>query len=287
MLDLFRAEWRKMTGQRWVVGFLLWIWPIGGALLCLILIAAELMSPATRAQIAQNPFHWTDVGIGAWILPTNIFGRLFIIGFAARMFAGEYQWSTWRNSTPYVSRAALIAVKYITLAALVMLTFVLLSVVLIIGVGVVEIVAGGSYPPALDAVVLRQFIGGYLLQASVTFIGTLIGSAFAAVAAMLTRSILGGVIGGLFFVFAEFGFLTGVTALGLLIGVPGIADLVRFTSTFNIANISSWALYGQPSQSLVQGTRVNSPAESFFILILWLVGLVGATMVIFQRQDLS
>jgi ABC-type transport system involved in multi-copper enzyme maturation permease subunit len=284
---LIRAEWLKMTRQRWVTGALLWVWPVGGAVLCVVIGLAALISPVTRQSIQQAPFRWVDVALGAWILPLNLFGRLLIIGYASRQFAGEYQWKTWKHSVPYAARLQLLAAKYLVLSALILLAFFALSVVLVIGAGLVNAAAGAGYPPAPSGPQIAQFLGNYAMEVTVTFVGVLIGAAFGALAAMLTRSIMGGIIGGLVFVLAELGFLTAVTTIGLLYGIPQIADMARFTSSHNIANISSWAIYGQPTPPLVAGARVNSPAESFFVLALWLVGLIGASAALFTRQDLE
>jgi ABC-type transport system involved in multi-copper enzyme maturation permease subunit len=287
MLALLSAEWRKMTGQRWVTGFLLWIWPIGGAILCMILWVGQALSPVTRGQWTDSPFRWTDAALGAWLLPTNLFGRLFLIAYAARQFAGEYQWGTWRGSVPYTRRWRLLAAKFSVLSLFVVLVFFVLSVVMVIGLGVVQLSITGTYPPAPTPEIFQAFLLNYLIQVGGTFLGALIGAAFAGLAAIMTRSMMGGIVGGLLIVFMELGFLTSVTVFGILLNQPGIADWVRFTPSHNIANLSSWAFYGQPSPVLVQGVRVNSPAESFLVLGLWLVGLIGACVVLFGRQELE
>jgi hypothetical protein len=135
--------------------------------------------------------------------------------------------------------------------------------------------------------VFLTFLGNYVLQAGATLIGAFIGTAFAALAAMLTRSMMGGIIGGVLFVLIELGFMTSVTVMGIIFNAPQIADLIRFTSAYNVPNISSWVIYGQPITPLVQGVRVNSALESLFVLILWVIGLVGVSIIVFRRQDLE
>ncbi len=284
---MLRAEWLKMTRQRWVTGGLLWIWPVGGVLLCIVLGIGVIVFPTTRDQLRANPFRWTDVALGAWTIPLNLFGRLLIIGYAARQFAGEYQWGTWKHAVPYVSRTRLLFAKYIVLSTLIVLAFGALSLVLIFGGLIVNRLAGAESLPVLTSEVFLTFLGNYVLQAGATLIGSFIGTAFAALAAMLTRSMMGGIIGGVLFVLIELGFMTSVTVMGIIFNAPQIADLIRLTSAYNVPNISSWVIYGQPIMPLVQGVRVNSALESLLVLIVWVIGLVGVSIIVFRRQDLE
>lgn len=287
MIALLRAEWLKMTRQRFVTGGLIWIWPIGGFIFCVVLAFGVVIFPTTRDQIRAYPFRWADVALGAWTIPLNLFGRLLIIAYAARQFAGEYQWGTWKHSAPYVSRTHLLFAKYIVLSCLILLAFALLSVILAVGGAIVNGLAGAPTLPILTFEVVTTFVRNYLLQAGATLIGTFIGTAFAALAAILTRSMLGGAIAGLFFILVELGFMTSVTVMGIIFNTPQIADLIRFTSAYNVPNISSWVIYGQPLTPLVQGVRVNSPLESLFVLLMWVIGLVGVSLFVFRRQDLE
>jgi hypothetical protein len=152
--------------------------------------------------------------------------------------------------------------------------------------GAVQAVRGLPYPPRPTPDVVQTFIGNYLVQVALTVLNTMIGVSIAALSAMLTRSILGGIIGGTFFVFGEIGLVTALIALGIFLHSPQIADAARFTSAINIANISSWVQYGQPVYLQVQGTGTNSLVGSFVILLVWLIVLVGIMLTVFQRQDL-
>jgi ABC-type transport system involved in multi-copper enzyme maturation permease subunit len=287
MIRLLRAEWLKMTRQRWVTGSLLWVWPVGGLILCIVLGIGVLIFPVTRDQVRAFPFRWTDVALGTWTLPLNLFGRLLIIGYAVRQFAGEYQWGTWKHSVPYASRAGLLFAKYIVLSLVILLAFGALSIVLGIGGAIVNTLAGAPTLPTPTPDVIDQFIVNYTTQAGTTLIGAFIGAAFGALAAMLTRSMLGGIIGGVLFVLIELGFMTSVTVMGVIFNIPQVADLIRFTSLYNVQNVSNWIITGQPTMALVQGVRVNSVAESVFVLSLWMIGLVGASFIVFRRQDVE
>jgi ABC-type transport system involved in multi-copper enzyme maturation permease subunit len=286
MLNLLRAEVRKILGHRGLAVLLVWLWPVGGMLLPLILLVLALFPSPSADRRLPIEFRWTDVALGAWAIPTNLVGRFLFIALAAAIFSGEYQWSTWKNLVPRADRARLLLAKYLAFAALTVFAFGLTSLLLPIGMGAVQAVRGLPYPPRPTPDVVQTFIGNYLVQVALTVLNTMIGVSIAALSAMLTRSILGGIIGGTFFVFGEIGLVTALIALGIFLHSPQIADAARFTSAINIANISSWVQYGQPVYLQVQGTGTNSLVGSFVILLVWLIVLVGIMLTVFQRQDL-
>jgi ABC-type transport system involved in multi-copper enzyme maturation permease subunit len=286
MPDLFRAELRKILGHRGIAALLVWLWPVGGALLPLILLALALLTPPNAERRLPVEFRWTDIALGAWAIPTNLVGRFLFIALAAAIFSGEYQWNTWKNIVPRADRARLVLAKYLAFGFLAVFAFGLTSLLLAIGMGAVQAVRGLPYPPEPTPEVLQTFVGQYLTQVALTLLNTLIGVSIAGLSAMLTRSILGGIIGGTFFVFGEIGLITALIALGIFLHRPQIADLARFTSAINIANISSWLQYGQPVTLQLDGTGTNSIGASFAILVAWLVALVEMNLIVFERQDL-
>jgi ABC-type transport system involved in multi-copper enzyme maturation permease subunit len=287
MLNLYRAEVRKIMGNRWMAGLLVWIWPIGGLALPLIVLVLALLIPTGSGHGVMTEFQWTDAAIGAWILPTNLFGRLLFVSLAAAAFAGEYQWGTWKTIVPRADRIRLVLAKYLAFASLLVVAFFLASITLTFGIGLIQAARGLPYPPVLTADVLQTFVRDYLLQMLLTVINTLIGVAFGAILATLSRSILGGILGGIAFIAGEIGFVAGVTTLGFLFKSGEIAGLGRFTSAMSIANVSSWVQTGRPLPALFEGAPTHSLAASFAVLLVWLVGLVTLNLWLFQRQDLS
>ncbi len=287
MLNLYRAEVRKILGNRWMAGMLVWIWPIGGLALPLVVLILALLIPVKSGPGVMTEFQWTNVAIGTWILPTNLFGRLLFISLAAAAFAGEYQWGTWKTIVPRADRIRLVLAKYLAFASLLVLAFFLASITLTVGIGLIQLVRGLPYPPAVTSDVLQTFGGNYLLQMLLTVINTLIGVAFGATLATLTRSILGGILGGIGFIAGEIGFVAGVTTLSFLFKSGEMAGLSRFTSAMSIANVSSWVQTGQPLPTLFEGAPTHTMASSFVVLAVWLIGLVALNLWLFQRQDLA
>jgi ABC-type transport system involved in multi-copper enzyme maturation permease subunit len=221
------------------------------------------------------------------VLPGNyLFGRLFFISLAAAIFAGEYQWGTWKTIVPRADRMRLLLAKYIAFIGLVVVAFASMSVLLTIGVGMVQAIRGQPYPPALTPDVVQSFARTYVLSTLVTVFNLLIGVAVASLVAMLTRSIIGGMIAALFFLFGEVGLMSAPISLGVFFGIPQLMELARFTSALNVVNIQSWLQYSRPAFTEL-GIAGNSLIGSFVVLAAWLAGLVGINMLVFQRQDLT
>jgi hypothetical protein len=119
---------------------------------------------------------------------------MILLGFAAVVFAGEYQWGTWKNIVPRNRRVMLLLMKFMALGVFVVLAFVLMSIIWVIGLGVLAQIAGAEYGPAVTLHVLSDFAEDYAIQAALTFTSMMIAAGYAALAGMLTRSILGGVL---------------------------------------------------------------------------------------------
>ncbi len=287
MFDLYRVEVRKILAQRLLAGLVFWIWPIGGLILPLVLLVVVLVTPPDNPHGIKATFEWTAVALGTWTVPTNLIGRLLFVALATTIFSGEYQWGTWKIIVPRADRLRLILAKYLAFASLVLLAFTITSVFLAIGAGLLQAARGMPYGPPLTADTLQGFGAKYVLQAVANMISLLIDVAFAQLIATLTRSLLGGVIGGLLFLTAELGLIAGVTVLSMALNAPVVANLGYFTSSLSVANISSWVLYGEPTPVLVSGMGTSTVAQSFLILIVWMVGLIGLNLWIFQRQDLT
>src|SRR5258708_1077280 len=279
-ITVVRGETTKILAQRWVAILLVWIWPIGGIVLPLVLVVLSLLNPPDAQQSLKPTFLWTETALSTWFVPTNLFGRLLFISLASAIFSGEYQWHTWKNIVPRAGRTRLILAKFIAFPALLLFGFRILSVLLTIGIGIIQGLRGMAYPAAPTAEVLQTFGRDYLLQAALTLVNTLIGVAFGAILATLTRAILGGVIGGLLFVAGEIGFIAGVKTLGLALNSPELAGLMQFTSAISIRNIDSWIRTGQPIlvPPQIEGEPTSTLAGSFVVLIVWLVGLIALNL---------
>lgn len=119
MTTLFRAEWQKITGYRIVATLLVWIYPAGAALMMVLALIGVLLSESLRAGVQQSPPVWTQQSMVIWELVNSEIGRFLLVTFAAFVFAGEYQWGTWKNLVPRTARVPLILTKYAAFAVLI------------------------------------------------------------------------------------------------------------------------------------------------------------------------
>lgn len=295
MMSLFRAEWQKTVGNRWLTGFLVWVFPVGALAIMVLWIVAALFNDNIRyLENAGGEWTWTADMITAWGFPSNLLGRLLLMGLTAVIFAGEYQWGTWKNIVPQRPRWQLILIKFFTVCVLIFVAFNLTALFWAGGRAIVAWLGERPYGPALSGAVLRDFLGDYALAAGLAFTAVIITAVFAALAAIITRSILGALVVGLVISIVEPVILVGLFLTANILEQPGWLHLYRLTVGYNIANVQSWIVLDEPTPVLkfvmeqLGGTApVDGVAFSLGVLAVWLV--LGLTLVVylFQRQDIS
>ncbi|MEK6222270.1 MAG: ABC transporter permease, partial [Chloroflexota bacterium] len=196
MNSLIRAEWKKITGNTRLMISLVWIFPIMTAIALSIGIVISLFSDGFGAFMGKS--EWTNDIISIWGLinsfPGNIFTRLPIIAFMAMVFAGEYEWGTWKNVVPRNSRYNLIFAKLITLVAIVMMSLLITSVIAVLMQYLAHLIEGISYGPKFTADIALDTFRTYLIEAALTAYSLLLLGTFTAISAMLTRSVVGSLL---------------------------------------------------------------------------------------------
>lgn len=292
MRDLFRAEWIKVAGNRWVAIGLIWIFPITTAAFIALAALILALSSQARADFAvDEEFLWTNMALAAWNFPNHPFLRIILLGFAAVVFAGEYQWSTWKNTVPRNQRVALIVIKFFTLGVFVVFAFVLMSIILAVGWGLLAQMAGAPYGPKLTGDVFTTFVGDYTVQASTAFTTTIIAAGYAALAGMITRSILGGVLVSFVITLGEAGSIIGLIIVGNLLDIRDIVHAYRFTPTYNVVNVLTWIndKHAANMDVFEDGAIVftDSLAFSLVVLAAWVIGLIALVAWLFRRQDIT
>ena len=291
MMNLIRAEWIKASGNRWVAGCLIWIFPAAAIGFIVVMVPmVALFSPARESF--SGTYRWTEQAIGAWASMNNPFGRLLLLGFTAVMFAGEYQWNTWKNTVPRNRRLTLIVFKYFTLGAMVVCAFVVTSGLIALGVGLVVTIAGGTYGPGLTREVLADFAGDYALEAALMFTSTLIAAGYAALAAIFTRSILGSIVTAFAAAFLENLSVAGLMLAAFFLKIPSILQLYRVTPGYNLLNVNAWVTADHSLQLSLRYNDVDRVVLadgllfSVVVLASWVVGLVALSAYLFQKQDI-
>jgi ABC-type transport system involved in multi-copper enzyme maturation permease subunit len=294
MQSMIRAEWQKTTGNRWVVGSMLLIFPVMAVIVVLIttLIAAG-GRPAALARIGipgpGQVAYWPDFFLYFLTVPDTAIGRWLLIAFAAVVFAGEYQWRTWKGLLIRRQRWSLVLVKFMTVALLILSVFFVASLILGLGMALPIRVTGGSYGPGVTGKVLGGFLVDYALRMGLVLLSALLATAYAALAALATRSILGSLLVGIGVFMLEEALPGLLGLIGTLLHRPEIITLHRFAPAYNLQNLLIWRLSGEgyTYPALSRYAEPNSPVLSLAILGLWLALLIGLAVAAFNRQDIS
>lgn len=288
-VKLFRAEWSKIIGNRRATGCMIWIFPALAILATILALLAAALSSSFREGLSRAPGLWTDMAILPWAIPNNPLGRGLLLGFTAVLFAGEYQWNTWKSIVPRSQRVPLILVKFFTVALFVVFAFTLMSILLTLGMGLVSLVAGASYGPTIEGDVLADFAEDYGLQMLYAFISTIIAAGFASLAAMITRSILGSAITGIVIAIGETMLALPLGLLAWLLDMDSIMHIYRFLPSYNLLNLFALLAgetpegFEMPSGKLIVDSLLFNEA----VLVCWMIGLIALTAYLFQRQDIT
>lgn len=284
---LFRAEWIKIIGNRWVSGCMIWIFPLFAILFTVLTLLAAIFSSSFREGLSSDPMYWTEIAIVPWFIPNNPLGLGLLLGFTAVLFAGEYQWNTWKMIVPRSKRIPLIIMKFFTVGLFIVFAFTLMSILLTLGMGLVSWVAGASY--GVEEGGLRQFAKDYSLQMLYAFVSTIIAAGYASVAAMITRSILGSVITSIVFTIGQTASILPLFLAANLLDTDIILHAYRFTPNYNLLNLFTW-LVGDTPEGIEMPSGavvVDNLLFSEVMLICWVIGLVALTAYLFHRQDIT
>jgi ABC-2 type transport system permease protein len=288
-VKLFRAEWHKIVGNRWATGCMIWVFPALAVLVTILALLAAAFSSSFRAGMSGEPALWTDVAIMPWLIPNNPLGRGLLLGFTAVLFAGEYQWNTWKAIVPRTRRVPLILVKFLAVALFVVFAFVLMSLLLTFGLGLVSIATGASYGPSLASDVLAEFAKDYGLQMLYAFMSTIIAAGYASLAAMITRSILGSAITAILVSIGETMLFVPLYLIAQLLGTESVLHLYRFIPSYNLLNLFTWLNGDTPGGFELPSGQIIVDNQLFaeVVLACWVIGLVTLTAYLFQRQDIT
>jgi ABC-type transport system involved in multi-copper enzyme maturation permease subunit len=285
--NLFRAEWQKLAGHRWAAGLLIWLFPVGAAALMIIGLLVAFFSPDTVTSLGLPVTEWPAQMVNFWQISSNPLARLMLMGFAAVTFGGEYQWQTWKNVVPRQSRTALVLVKFVTLGLFITISFGVASLVWGLGLLAIAALTGGdtSLLPAYSS--WADFLASYGITAVVSFAAVMIAVSYAVIGALLTRTVLGAAIVGFTATMMEELSPLFVLILQRVTGWDAALDLYRLTPTFTLSNIGSWLSNGRAFTLIGFDYTPASLSFSLLVLIGWLLGLLLAATLIFQRQDIT
>ena len=289
MNNLVRAEWRKATGNTVLVGCTIWLYPLMGVAL-LILFAFLLVADPNFAELyRENVPNWTEYALFGWNAVFEELGvfRLPLLGFIAYVFANEYQLNTWKSVLPGNRRVQVLGAKFLAVALFVVLALSVQSLVVTIGVGILNLVMGLPYPPALTPSNIGEFLVEFILIGMLSFVTMIMLAGLAAFLAVSTRSVAFSVAGTLIASLLET--VAVRIPVGLLVNqfdFENVIYLYLVLPTYNISNIRSFIDTGKPYEYLLTPDGPQFPLWlSIAILTGWTVLLTVSSMRIFSRQD--
>jgi ABC-2 type transport system permease protein len=293
MINLLRAEWKKTIWNYRLTGFLVWAFPVGVLGFYLVMLVGGLFSREWMDGMLQvGSGAWTEDALGAWgmilAFPFTILSRMLPLAFIAAVFAGEYQSGMWKNLVPRNRRAQLILAKMAVVIVLMTLALAVTSAVTVAGQGVGRYLVGWKYGPVLSGEEISSFAIRYAQTVLLGILTLIILAAIAALAAILTRSVLGGLLVVFGFSVVDSLSMYILTLLARIFSVPDIVNLYRFTPQCNIDNAQSWfrteAAIRLPFEHFSTGPALWF---SLAVLVIWAVGLTGLALAVFQRQDIT
>ncbi|MDH3944554.1 MAG: ABC transporter permease [Anaerolineae bacterium] len=293
MINLLRAEWIKIVKYRVLMGFLIWLNPVGQGAFVTIAAIVALFSRESALPMAMTSSHqWTTDMMAPWAIitffPINIIGRLLPLAFMAVVFAGEYEWDTWKNIIPRSQRVHLFLAKYAVLASLVTTSILATGLISALGFATNHKILGLDYGPEFNLETFSDFLGDYGQQLLLGLLSLLILAGVAALAAIITRSILGGLLASLGISVVEPMSLALLMFLRSIVNIPGIIKVYLMTPSFHLDNARSWFLEDLPLAAtyVPDGTAI-SLGLSLTVLAVWAFGLTGLAAYLFQKQDIT
>ena len=212
----------------------------------------------------------------------------FRLAFFAVVFAGEYQWGTWKNIAPRNNRLILLISKGVVAALTVITSILITAPISAGGQAVLCKIGGASYGPAISAAVLGDFLGKFLLKSLIGVAVLLMILGFAALASILSRSVLGGFLGGFGFSLLELFSLGILILLGNIFNRPDLVNIYRFMPGYNIENLQAWFFHGSGYGGELLGMAVEiSQWQSLAVMAAWIIIPFAITIYTFRRQDIT
>lgn len=279
MLNALRAETFKAYQNRWLVGFTIYLFPLGAfaglALLAVILLAG--------GNVPMDGVLWTEQVVMTLLLPNNFIGQILFLAFTATLFAGESAWNTWKAILPRNRRAWILLSKFIVVALSVFLAMNLMALVTFFGVFALSLLAGEPFQPTIFSAETASFLGDYLATLVSVFGTMMIAATYAALAALITRSVVGGTIAGAILTILDSLSLPILMLMEVITGTEGFVQAYRVMPSFHTSNLHSWIELG--TGMAPEGLTAPAAWVSVLALLTWIGAGVALSLWWFQRRD--
>lgn len=292
MLNLVRAEWLKLTRR-----------PLAWILLAIFLVLLALQQVAQVVFGAFGQLGLVDTrssgtlpfgvyqrmsvfpGIFATIFShINGLGGVFAVILAAGAMGSEYSWGTLRTQLGrQPNRVAYLLAKLVTILLMLLVAMV---IALVFGVGVgwglASLVDGAGAPDAATLAVLPIA----LLRALYVLLPyVLLTVCFAIVG----RSLLAGVAGGLVYLVFEagFGVLAIFAQLGGVLRLVYDLMLVQNISTLTSLNLQAFGISGGELNAALRPELLPSPLQASIVVGVYSLLFLATALHFFVRRDVS
>jgi ABC-2 type transport system permease protein len=269
LLDALKAEQFRLLRDR---GAVLWGFVFPGVGVFLLGILATLFVKLVARQHIPGAENLFSDATGALTGTGSPITQIFFLIGAAAIFGTDYRWETWRLQTPRNSRLNLIVAKFGVYALAVVAALIIMALAGVLA-GVVRAMIEHLPLAPVDLSIqgpqfLRAFLGSWLEM--------LVVGAVAALISVATRNAMAAVIVTLLLAFAQ-AIIMGQVHLDPV--HPPLDALAIFPA------LSADVIRGGPVGPR-DVTAQGAEAATLFIS-LWIVVLVAAIAVLFQRQELT
>ncbi|HYD05695.1 MAG TPA: hypothetical protein VEC60_08210 [Reyranella sp.] len=279
LTDAISSETYKLLQNRWTAFWSFGFAPFITAVVSLGILAFVVMQVPAEIR-AQPQDVSTQLVLSAYGTrsPSYYVAMLFCLLGAAVIFAGDYRWETWRLIAPRNSRTNHMLAKIVLFCVAIFAVMLML-----VAVTLLTTVIGALINGAPMQWTLGQESNFWLVTLGLFGISCLQliqAGAVVALASVLTRSLIGALLGTVFLSIVQLA-IQGVVQqqpeipLYQILMLPGLsADMLRL-------HVSGPMAFGQ---------EIVTPAkalEALASLLLWIVVGYGAALALFQRQDLS
>lgn len=280
MLNALSAESLKARKNLWMMGFTVYLLPIGAVAGVLLVILMMVLGN----EIDFSETTWTGVVEGALLLPNSFLGQVLFMAFTSSVFAGEFGWNTWKAILPRNRRLWILISKYVVIAVSILLALNALALVALVGSWIVLSIANEPITPALISSETAEFIRSYLITLLSVFSTIMMASIYAVIAAIITRSVIGGAIAGIIMILLDSVSLPILILIQDMTGAENLLPLYQIMPSYQIANINSW-LSSDMGWAL---PTLTAPAAgvSLFVLLLWIGSCILISLAWFMRQDM-
>ena len=179
----------------------------------------------------------------------------------------------------------------LALVSLVMIALVLTAFISAFAPAAGHRIHGLEYGPEVTSARLASFLLNTVRTAFITLLALIILAGYAAIASLVTRSTLGGLMASFGISMLDSLALPLLGLIGNIIHRPELVKLYPYSPSYNLSNLQSWLLRGHAADTFTIGVSMPTAGWGFWgsalILGLWILGLVCCALYIFQRQELT